>query len=712
MARYETAEEESVALFTPAEVGGFLIVLLGIQLTSYYHYLLFHSLAEFFSIAVATTIFVIAINSWRLIRNQYLVFIGISYAFIALLDTLHTLSYTGMGVFRDYDYYAPQFWIASRGMEAVSMVAAFAFLGTRIRLKLSYLMAGYTALTAFLIASILVFKTFPVCFVPGQGLTPFKIYSEYVIIFLFLLSLGMLYWKRALFDKRVYRLLAVSIVLMAAMEFCFTLYYSNTMSDAANDAGHLLKIIAFYLVYKAIVETGIRNPMHLLFRDLKEKERQLIEAEQQAMFYDPLTGLPNRRLFLDRLNQEIRKAHHSEASLCLLHIDIDRFKEVNDTLGHDKGDVLLVEAARRILACVHESDTLARHGGDEFMLILPNYGENSVIDGIVRRILEAIDRPFDLGGGEIAFSSCSLGIVRYPEDAVTQDELLQYADQALVVAKAGGGNAFSYFTDSMQREAVEKVALSNDLRQALAKGQLEVYFQPIVEVASGRITKAEALLRWHHPERGMVPPGLFIPLAEETGQIMEIGEWVFRETIRCMKRWQEALGQNVQVSVNKSPVQFERDENSTWLSELAQSGLAGNAVTVEITEGLLLDNSEKVRSELQEYRDHGVEISIDDFGTGFSALSYLTRFSIDYLKIDRSFVSNITINDSNRALTEAIIVMAHKLGIRTIAEGVETEAQRDLLCAQGCDYIQGFLYSRPVPAAQFEALLQGGVLGA
>jgi diguanylate cyclase (GGDEF)-like protein len=702
----ETSKHPLGKLFRSGEVAGFVIVLAGIQLTSFYHYLLFHSLVELFSVCVAATIFVIAFNSWQLIRNQYLIFIGTSYAFIALLDTLHTLAYTGMGIFKDYDYYAPQLWIASRGMESLSMMAAFAFLGTRIRLRQSFLIAGYSVATALLVASIFVWKVFPVCFVAGQGLTPFKIYSEYVIITVFLIAFGLLVSKRAQFDARVFRLLATSILIMAAMEFCFTLYYSNTMSDTANEIGHLLKIIAFYFIYKAIVVTGIRDPINLLFRDLKEKEARLIEAEQQAMFYDPLTGLPNRRLFLDRLRYEISKMHHAGRRMCLLYIDIDRFREINDTLGHDKGDMLLVEATRRIRDCARESDTLARHGGDEFMLILSNYGETAVIDHIVQCLLTALSLPFNLGLAGMARVSGSIGIVRYPEDATTLDELLQCADQALEAAKSQGRNNFCYFTESMQQEALEKAGLTNDLSEALERGQLEVYFQPIVEAATGRIAKAEALLRWHHPERGMVPPSLFIPLAEESGLIVEIGEWVFHEAVHHIKSWRDRAGIEVQVSVNKSPAQFARGRREGWLDLLEELGLPGNAITVEITEGLLLTESDQTQTKLLEYQNRNIEVSIDDFGTGFSALSYLTRFDIDYLKIDRSFVANLTSNSSNRDLTEAIILMAHKLGIKTIAEGVETETQRDLLQAQGCDYIQGFLYSPPVPSAAFESMLR------
>ena len=441
-----------------------------------------------------------------------------------------------------------------------------------------------------------------------------------------------------------------------------------------------------------------------VFSDITERKKTEELIWRQANF-DSLTGLPNRYLLHERLEQEIKKAQRADKRLAVLFIDLDRFKEVNDSLGHSKGDLLLVQAARRIGTRVRDTDTIARLGGDEFTVVLPGFGSRGNLERIVQSLIEALGEPYDLGEGETAYVSASIGITVFPDDADDLQGLLKHADQAMYVAKEEGRNRFGYFTASMQREVREKLELTNDLRQALGRGQLEVYYQPIVDLADDGIVKAEALLRWAHPVRGMVSPMIFIPLAEDAGLIHEIGEWVFLQSLASVERWRRRFGRIVQVSVNKSPLQFEKPATSSWSERLTELGLPGNCITVEITEGSLLSKSPRIKQRLLEFRSAGIEVSIDDFGTGFSALSYLHQFDIDYLKIDRSFVSDLAADAANTALTEAIIVMAHKLGIKTIAEGVESEAQRDILKKFGCDYAQGYLYSRPVPADAFEQLI-------
>ena len=420
--------------------------------------------------------------------------------------------------------------------------------------------------------------------------------------------------------------------------------------------------------------------------------------------YDALTGLPNRVLFNDRLEQELKKARRVESTLAILMIDLDRFKEVNDTLGHGKGDQLLIEAAKRISRCIRETDTVARFGGDEFTVILPGMIDHLYAERIAQTIIQEMGEPFMLNE-HTAYISASIGISIFPVEAKDAEGLLKHADQAMYVAKAEGRNRFAYFTESMQQQAIEKHTLTTDLRNALSRHELQVYYQPIVDLNSGQIFKAEALLRWQHPMLGMVSPATFIPLAEESGLIHEIGEWVLHESIQSVERWFKQFGRIIQVSVNKSPMQFEREAEFTWADALDSLRLPGNSVTVEITEGLLLKESPKIRQQLLGLKNSGIEVSIDDFGTGFSALSYLKKFDIDYLKIDRSFVSDLESEKNDMALTEAIIVMAHKLGIKTIAEGVETEGQFRLLKSFGCDYAQGFLFSPAVPAVEFEKLI-------
>ena len=431
------------------------------------------------------------------------------------------------------------------------------------------------------------------------------------------------------------------------------------------------------------------------------------ETIQRQANFDPLTQLPNRRLLRDRMEQEIKMTNRSGLPMALLFIDLDNFKDINDTLGHDMGDILLKEAAQRLSGCVREADTVARMGGDEFTVILGELDDPGSIERIAQNILGKLAEPFQLMD-EVAYISASIGITLCPGDATEVDVLLKNADQAMYAAKHQGRNRFSYFTASMQDAAQNRMRLASDMRSALADNQFRVCFQPIVELATGAIHKAEALIHWQHPKRGLVSPAEFIPIAEETGMIVSIGNWVFREAAYQSGRWRASHNPEFQISVNVSPVQLHSGSNipAIWSNHLQKIGLPGNSIVVEITEGLLLDATASVTDQLLEFRDVGIEVSLDDFGTGYSSLSYLNKFDIDYLKIDQSFVRNMAPGSDDLALCEAIIVMAHKLGLKVIAEGVETESQRALLAAAGCDYAQGYLFSQAIPVEKFEELLK------
>ena len=443
-------------------------------------------------------------------------------------------------------------------------------------------------------------------------------------------------------------------------------------------------------------------------RDISERKDSEDRIWHHANF-DLLTDLPNRRMFHDRLEQELKKAHRTRLPLALMFLDLDRFKEVNDTLGHDVGDILLKDAAERLKNCVREIDTVARLGGDEFTVVMGELEDPGSVERVAQEILKKLAEPFQLGA-ETAYISVSIGITLYPEDGSGVDELLKNADQAMYAAKSQGRNRYSYFTPSMQEAAQTRMRLARDLRGALAGSQLRLHYQPIVALATGGIDKAEALVRWQHPTRGLIGPGEFIPIAEDTGLIIDIGNWVFREAARQVVRWRRTHRPNFQISVNMSPVQFHNDDlgQAAWFEHLQQMELPGQGIVVEITEGLLLDAHPVVIEKLLAFRDKGIQVSLDDFGTGYSSLSYLKKFDIDYLKIDQSFVRQLTPASDDLALCEAIIVMAHKLGLQVIAEGVETAAQRDLLAAAGCDYGQGYLFSRPLPPEEFARLLHEG----
>ncbi len=443
-----------------------------------------------------------------------------------------------------------------------------------------------------------------------------------------------------------------------------------------------------------------------MFSDITERKLSEEMIWRQANF-DELTGLPNRNMFHDRLEHEVIKSTRAGLSLALLLIDLDQFKDVNDTLGHDVGDILLQEAASRISSCVRESDTVARLGGDEFTVILSELETKNHIEDVAQKIVKCLTDDYRIGD-ELVQISGSIGITMYPNDTNDVDTLIKNADQAMYAAKKKGRNRFSYFTQSLQDEAHNRLKLKNDLRGALNYEQFVAHFQPIVDLRSGKIFKAEALLRWQHPERGMVSPMDFIPLAEETGFINEIGDWVFKESARCAQSWSKKFGSDFQVSVNMSPVQFKIEGEAfalEWFQCLNELGISGKNIVVEITENLLLNAETNVIDKLLWLRDAGIQVAIDDFGTGYSSLSYLKKFDIDYLKIDRVFVKNLETDKNDIVLCEAIIVMAHKLGLKVIAEGVETEGQKKLLADAGCDFAQGYLYSKPVPADEFEIFL-------
>jgi diguanylate cyclase (GGDEF)-like protein/PAS domain S-box-containing protein len=424
--------------------------------------------------------------------------------------------------------------------------------------------------------------------------------------------------------------------------------------------------------------------------------------------YDLLTGLPNRRLFMDRLNQHAAHSDRTGDPFALLFIDLDHFKDINDRLGHEAGDDLLKEIAARVSACVRQTDTVARIGGDEFTVLLLDTGDRQLIEGIADNILAELDRPFQLGEDEASISG-SIGITLFPGDAGTAQQLLSDADQAMYLAKHSGRNRVCYFTDIMKTARTERQQMLNDLRLASANGQLRLYYQPIVDLASDRIVKAEALLRWQHPEQGLKLPDEFMALAEESGLMCKLEHWVFSEVANQSARWSEFTDGQFQLTINSSPVQFTRNTHSKpWEAHLETFSRSDSGFVIELTENVFLNDSEQLESNFSELRDAGVQLALDDFGTGYSSLAYLKRFHVNYLKIDQSFIRKDGPGSSSGTIAETIIMMAHKLGIKVVAEGVETEHQRDWLKATGCDFAQGFYFSKPLPGPEFEELLRAG----
>jgi len=444
----------------------------------------------------------------------------------------------------------------------------------------------------------------------------------------------------------------------------------------------------------------------VIVRDITERKKSEELIWKQAN-YDTLTGLPNRNMLYDRLDLALKKSQRSSAKLAVLCLDLDKFKEVNDTLGHDVGDKLLEEAGRRLNACVREIDTVARLGGDEFCILIERVTDVTHIDRIANSVLKSLSEPFLLGVNR-AFVSASIGITFFPDDAQDVDGLLKKSDQAMYFAKNKGRDCFQYFTETMQEQALERMSLSRDLYDALSKEQFTLEYQPIVSLSTGDLYKAEALLRWEHPERGLINTADFIAIAEENGTIARIGDWVFSKVLKTVRHWRVEYSENFQISINASPLQFREGYNdiNTWSERLSSVGLSGDSISIEITEGLIMDTDQAVIDKLLILRDAGIQVALDDFGTGYSSLSYLQKLDIDYLKIDQSFVEGLSPDSDEQALCEAVIAMAHRLNLKVIAEGIETQEQYTILKSAGCDYGQGYLFSKSLSSSDFEQYIE------
>lgn len=830
-----------------ASVLRLLVLLLLIELASAFspplyalqglaNYAPLHTGLEVLAIVVSALVFATGWVVYQKEASGNLMLLACCFLGVAMLDLMHALSYAGMP-----DWVTPSspekainFWLAARCFAAMAMVGVVCLPNWALdRGHYRWMMLGTVLCAVALVCWVVLAHPgwIPRTFIEGQGLTPFKKNCEYVLATVY----AVLAWRffRKAGASNVYDVAGLfgAAATMAMSEVFFTLYADVT--DIFNFLGHIYKIVAYGLVYKAVFMNSVELPYQRLYQsnralkaseakfhaiinespvaymlyDARQRVRYLNRAfiatfgyteadlfhlrdwwdkalpdreyQQRCIGYwqqhleqaglgnapflpmetdvvckdgakrtilinvvslgdnlaghqvmilqditerveamqviwnqahlDPLTELPNRTSFLGTLAQEMAKARKTGRRVALMFIDLDRFKDVNDTLGHFMGDILLREAGRRLREIASQGFTLARLGGDEFTVIvggLDNQDSQGRMEQVAQSIMACLSSPFNLGDDTV-YLSASIGIALYPDDAKKSEELLKNADQAMYEAKKQGRDCFSFFTKDMQQSAQIRMRLLNELHGALDKQQLMVYYQPIVELATRKICKAEALLRWQHPELGWVSPARFVPLAEETGMIVGIGDWVFRCAARQVAIWRQRFDPLFQISVNKSPLQFGKTSYAPdhWLRYLQQLGLPGQSIVAEITEGLLLDATHQVGEHLRVFQEGGIQVALDDFGTGYSSLAYLKKFPIDYLKIDQSFVSHLQADSSDMALCEAIIIMAHKLGIKVIAEGIETPAQYELLVSAGCDYGQGYLFSRPIPADAFSELL-------
>lgn len=438
-----------------------------------------------------------------------------------------------------------------------------------------------------------------------------------------------------------------------------------------------------------------------LFTDITSHKKREAQMWKQA-HYDHLTGLPNRQMFQDRLQQAREQSRRTGLPFALIFMDLDFFKDVNDSLGHEKGDVLLQEVAQRLQRCVRVTDTVARIGGDEFTVIISDISDTSIVERTCRCLLDTIEEPFQLGKNSVSVSA-SLGITLFPEDGDDAGQLLKNADMAMYAAKACGRNQYCRFLPAMSEAVEARLRFSQDLQKALSEQQFQLYYQPIVDLRTGRVTRAEALIRWEHPQLGLVPPSEFIPFSEDSGLIVLIGEWVFETAAQAAVVLRQELDPAFRVSLNVSPAQFKLNGSCArgWVEYLQNQGIPGDALVVEITERLLLDDQGQALQQLRSLREYGMSVALDDFGTGYSSLSHLKRFSINVLKIDQCYIRNLALSSEDLVLTQAMIVMAQKLGLRVVAEGVTSHEQLDLLNNAGCDFMQGYLCSTPIPADEF-----------
>jgi diguanylate cyclase (GGDEF)-like protein len=454
--------------------------------------------------------------------------------------------------------------------------------------------------------------------------------------------------------------------------------------------------------------------------ELNEAVKQVTQSKNrlhQLAYYDNLTSLPNRQLFTEQLKLILRMAKRENQLIAVLFLDLDNFKRINDSLGHTAGDALLKEVASRLSTCVRSSDLLAKYvdsaskigvarlGGDEFTIVLNNLDSAERAGSIAKRLLEALQRPMMVGGQEVTITP-SIGIALAPQDADTVEELLKLADTAMYHAKAAGRNAYRYYRSSMKSSSVGRLKLENDLRRAVERNELVLYYQPQVNTRTGEIVGAEALVRWNHPDQGLIPPIRFIPLAEEMGLIVELGAWTLMEAVRQIKAYQQQGLSLPKVAVNVSSLQFNPTFIKLVQKVLKEADLEPHYLELELTEGVIMSNATASIEALHELKQLGVSISVDDFGTGYSSLSYLSKFPLDELKIDRSFIIEYGKSERNASLVSAIIAMGKSLNLRLVAEGVETEEQFRYLHDHEVDIIQGYLFCQPVPGEDFGLLLK------
>ena len=790
-------------------------------------FVFWHSVVELFAVVVAMLVFVTGYRAFLSARKGAVVLLGVAFLGVGLLDFLHTMSYAGMpdAVTPNTPHKSIFFWLAARLLAALALLV-YALLPSvpqvtllRKRLAVAVMLTVVVCLGAL---GLLWPEQVPALFVAGQGLTPLKIGLEWLVIALNLVTVGVLWHRRAELVQECVMALGFAAALSAVSELFFT-QLGILDKDAANVLGHGYKVAAYLYLFHATFNEALRRPMERVeIQNLREKlvlnvspdgvlwvdddgrilmtnpamatlsgyqpeelmgrnvdiflpehlrarhaeamrgyflaphpramgaidvslmrkdgemlpvdislgyleeggvrhaiayvhdltERRAFEQSlRHQATHDELTGLPNRWLFRLQLNQAVVRAERARRKVAVLLLDLDYFKTVNDSFGHTMGDALLVKVAARIREGLRESDTLARLGGDEFGIFLTDLGDANEAVAVATKLLMSLQDGYQLQDQDV-YSGASLGLSFYPEDAQDGDTLMRYADMAMYQAKQAGRGAYACYSQEMDQRVHEDMQLHTRLKEALAQGRLELHYQPQVDVTSGGVVGVEALLRWHDPVLGHVSPARFIPVAEATGLILPLSDWVLETACAQIATWCRA-GTPLRVAVNFSAQQFrQRNLPDIVAQALARAGAPARWLDIEITESVAMDQPEQAREQLDALVALGCSVALDDFGTGYSSLSYLKALPVSKLKIDKSFMDGIPHDASDAAISRAIIALAQSLGLALVAEGVETEAQLAFLQELGCEAYQGWLFAKALPVRELEALLSACVLDA
>lgn len=695
------------ALLLLAVLGGLLLVvphvpgLLALTRSEQVFPVWLHTVAELAAVLVSGLVFVAAWAARDRERSRNLLLLGCGFLVVALFDTAHLLSYKGMP-----DFFTPAsphkaivFWLLARSSAALVLLTVALWPQTlpQSARQRQAMLAGALVLAGAGFALQLGWpELLPPTFVAGQGLTPLKIGIEYLIVALLLLAALALVRQTVRGDYNSADL-ALAALISVLSELCFTLYAN--VNDLYSLLGHVYKVIAYFFIYRAVFLVAVREPYRRLADEIIERQ-QAQQRLAHLAHHDPLTGLPNRALLQDRMQQAIAESQREGQMVAVLLLDLDQFKTVNDSLGHDAGDQLLKQVAQRLREGLRETDTVGRLGGDEFLILMKGLGERAAIEQRIATLQARLMAPLAVAGSELRISA-SFGIALYPEHGRDLETLQRLSDAAMYRAKAGGRQRWCFYDPSMAAELQGRMVLHSGLSTALERGELELHYQPQIELASGRMVGAEALLRWRRADGSLMPPAQFIPVAEESGLIIGIGAWVLREACREAAGWPAVDGRLPWVAVNLSALQFRDGDLEQVVAEaLSDSGLAAERLDLELTESILISDPGVVLERVRRLKARGVSLSIDDFGTGFSSLSYLSRFPVDRLKIDRGFVQQLGGCDQNHTIVDAIVGLARNLGISCVAEGVETETAAAALQRLGCAYAQGYLYARPLTPAQ------------